>query len=327
MKKQFLNYILLVLLFATCSVKNATAQNIHAEAKLQDFTIKIGEQTRFFLVVDQPAKEHVNFPRLVDTIIGKVQIVSINKADTVIDQNDKSKITVTQGYVITSFDSGMYNIPALSFGTSSEVVKSNEVTLQVQTVKVDTTKAIYDIKQPIAVSYTFIDWIRDHLLWIIGGWIIAGLVVGVIYYLRNKPKNEPVIKVVKPSVPIHITALTQLNELRDKKLWQQEQIKEYHTELTDILRDYLEKRYNIQAQEQTTDEIVAALKHRDLANEYRDSLQQLLVLADLTKFAKEKPLPIENEQSMDKAIYFILKTKEEKAPENNTEGGSANEPV
>jgi hypothetical protein len=327
MKKLFFNYILLVLLLATFSVKNAMAQNVQVEAKLQDFTIKIGEQTRFFLVVDQPAKEHVNFPRLVDTIIGKVQIVSINKLDTVADQKDKNKIIVTQGYVITSFDSGMYNIPPLSFGTSSEVVKSNEVTLQVQTVKVDTTKAIYDIKQPIAVSYTFIDWIKDHLLWIIGGWIIAGLVVGIIYYLRNKPKNEPVIKIVKPSVPIHVTALTQLNELRDKKLWQQEQIKEYHTELTDILRGYLEKRYNIQAHEQTTDEIIAALKNSDLTKDHREGLQQLLVLADLTKFAKEKPLPIENEQSMDKAIDFILKTKQEKAPENNAEGGSANEPV
>jgi hypothetical protein len=327
MKKQFLNYILLALLFATCFAKSTSAQNIQAEARLQDFTIKIGEQTRFFLVVSQPAKERVNFPKLVDTVIGKVQIVSINKPDTVADQKDKSKITVTQGYIITSFDSGIYNIPPLSFGSGTAVVKSNEVTLQVQTVKIDTTKAIYDIKQPIAVSYTFFDWLKDHLVWIIAGWIIVGLIVGLIFYLRNKPKKQQVVKVVKPSVPIHVTALNQLNELRDKKLWQQEQVKEYHTELTDILRNYLEKRYNIQAHEQTTDEILTALKRKDILNDDRNNLQKLLELADLTKFAKEKPLPIENEQSMNKAIDFILKTKQEKAPDNNAEGGSVNEPV
>ncbi|MDB5158655.1 MAG: hypothetical protein JWR50_3362 [Mucilaginibacter sp.] len=323
MKKQFFNYILLALLFITCLSNSAGAQNIKAEAKLQDYTIKIGDQTKLFLEVNQPAKEHVNFPVFTDTITGKVQIVSANKPDTVIDQKDHNRITVIRGYVITSFDAGTYNLPAFAFGSGSGVVKSNELTLQVQTVKVDTTKSIYDIKQPLAVTYTFLDWLRDNWIWIAVAIVVIGLIIGLIYYLLNKPKEQPVIKITRPSIPIHIIAIDKLKELRGKKLWQQEEFKQYHSELTDIIREYLEKRYDIKTQEKTTDEILAALKNREITGEYSNMLQQILVMADLVKFAKEKPLPVENEQSLDNAIEFVLKTQQSSANQANVEGGNA----
>jgi len=321
MKKQFFNYILLALLFITCLSNRVGAQNIKAEAKLQDYTIKIGDQTKLFLEINQPVKGHVNFPVFTDTIIGKVQIVSTNKPDTVIDQKDHNRITVTRSYVITSFDAGTYTLPAFAFGSGSGVIKSNELTLQVQTVKVDTTKSIYDIKQPLAVTYTFLDWLRDNWIWIAVAVVVIALIIGLIYYLRNKPKEQPVIKITRPSIPIHIIAIDKLKELRGKKLWQQEEFKQYHSELTDIIREYLEKRYDIKTHEKTTDEILAALKNREITGEYRDMLQQILVMADLVKFAKEKPMPVENEQSLDNAIEFVLKTQQNSANQANVEGG------
>lgn len=321
MKKQLFNYTLLALLFTTCLSNSVGAQNIKAEAKLQDYTIKIGDQTKLFLEVSQPAKEHINFPVFTDTITGKVQIVSTSKPDTVVDQKDHNRITVTRSYVITSFDAGTYTLPAFAFGSGPGVVKSNELTLQVQTVKVDTTKAIYDIKQPLAVTYTFLDWLRDNWIWIAVIIVVIGLIVGLIIYLRNKPKEQPVVKNAKPSIPIHIVAIDKLKELRDKKLWQQEEFKLYHSELTDIIREYLEKRYSIKTHEKTTDEILATLNNREITGEYRNMLQQILVMADLVKFAKEKPLPIENEQSLDNAIEFVLKTQQSVVNQAGVEGG------
>ena len=78
----------------------------------------------------------------------------------------------------------------------------------------------------------------------------------------------------------------------------------------DVVREYLESRYAIQAQEQTSDEIFASLRHMDITDANRNILRQLLVLADLVKFAKEKPLPHENEQSLDNAVAFVNNTKQ-----------------
>ncbi|SHM27445.1 BatD family protein [Mucilaginibacter sp. OK098] len=320
MNKCFYNFLVLIAL-STCLVLNVNAQTVVVEAKLDQQTIRIGDQTKLRLIVHQTLKEKVNFPKLADTLTGKVQIVS-SRLDTVIDQNAHNQATVTQSYTITSFDQGTYTIPSYSIGSATGVLKTNELTLMVQTVQVDTTKAIYDIKQPLAVSYTFWDWLKDHWIWVALGLAVIIAIIGVIWYLKKRPKTVTIIKEVKPDVPAHIIALGKLQQLRDKKLYQQDAVKQYHSELSDIIREYLEKRYVIKTQEKTTDEIFAALKYMDIANEYRVKLNQVLILADLVKFAKEKPLPVDNELSMENALGFVLKTQQAAELPTNTEGGS-----
>ncbi|HTI58620.1 hypothetical protein [Mucilaginibacter sp.] len=319
MKNQFFR-IVLALIMLTCSIYKAGAQNIQAEAKLQQYTIRIGDQTKLFISVHQPAKAHVNFPKLTDTITGKVVIVKANKPDTAYDKDNHNAFTVTQSYLITSFDAGTYTIPTFSIGSEGGVLKTNELTLQVETVKVDTTKAIYDIKQPMAVVYTFWDWLHDNWYWVAGPLLVIAVVIAIVLYLRKRPKAEPVVRVAKPATPPHAIALNKLKELRDKKLWQQEQVKQYHIELSDIIREYVEQRYEIKTHEKTTDEIFASLKYTDIAGVNKELLRQILVLADLVKFAKEKPLPADNEQSMDNAIAFVSQTQRFYSEENKERG-------
>jgi hypothetical protein len=321
MKNRFFNYTL-AFVFLTCFCFKAGAQNIQAEAKLQQYTIRIGDQTKLFISVHQSAKEHVNFPKLTDTLTGKVQVLGSNRPDTAYDQNNHNAMTVTQSFVITCFDAGTYTIPPFSIGTAGGVLKTNELTLQVETVKVDTTKAIYDIKQPLAVSYSFWDWLKDNWYLVVLPLLGILLIIGLIWYYRKQPKKEVVIEVAKPGLPVHIIALDKLKELRDKKLWQQDEVKLYHSELSDIIREYLEKRYVIKTHEKTTDEIFAGLKRMDITVENRNNLRQILVLADLVKFAKERPLPADNEQSMDNALDFVLKTQQAEQAVNGA-GGKA----
>ncbi|HZY39591.1 MAG TPA: hypothetical protein VFE53_23205 [Mucilaginibacter sp.] len=322
MKNRFFKLIL-ALLCVTCFSFKTNAQVIQAEAKLQQYTIRIGDQTKLFISVRQPAKAHISFPKLTDTVASKVQVVSISKPDTAYDQTDRNAITVTQSYTITSFDAGNYALPAFSIGSENGVVKTNQVSLQVETVKVDTTKAIYDIKQPLAVSYTWLDWLHDNWYWIAGPLLLIALIVGLVLYMRKRPGPVPVVKVVEPAIPAHVVAINKLKELRDKKLWQEEQVKQYYIELSDIVREYLEKRYTIKTHEKTTDEILASLKRIAITDANRDNLKQLLVLSDLVKFAKEKPLPAENEGSLDAAIDFVSSTRHtDKAL--TTEGGGPN---
>lgn len=320
MKNQFFRTAL-ALVILTCSFYKAGAQDIKAEAKLQQYTIRIGDQTKLFISVHQPAKVHVDFPKLTDTITGKVLIAKANKPDTAYDKDSHDAFTVTQSYLITSFDAGTYTIPAFSIGSQSGVLKTNELTLQVETVKVDTTKAIYDIKQPMTVAYTFWDWLRDNWYWVAGPLLVIVVVIAMITYLWKRPKTVPVVQVAKPAAPPHTIALNRLKELRDKKLWQQEQVKQYYIELSDIVREYVEQRYEIKTHEKTTDEIFASLKYTDIAGESKELLRQILVLADLVKFAKEKPLPADNEQSMDSAIALVNQTQQTTIIENK-EGGN-----
>lgn len=327
MKQQQLKYILIFLMILTGFIYKVQAQNIQVSAKLDQDAIKLGDQTKLHLIVHQPVKEHVNFPQLTDTLTSKIQIIGPAKLDTVLDQNNHKQATITQTYTITSFDAGSYNVPSFKFGSKDSVLLSNDVNLLVQQVKVDTTKAIYDIKQPFAVSYTFWDWLKDNWIWVVVVLVIILVIIGVVYYLKKRPKKEPVAPEIKVAIPPHVEALNRLKELRDRKLWQQGEVKEYHSELSDIIREYLEKRYVIKTQEKTTDEIFANLKYLSIADESRNTLRQILVLADLVKFAKEKPLPAENEQSMEKAIAFVSQTQQAPAPKESTEGGSGNEYV
>ena len=136
---------------------------------------------------------------------------------------------------------------------------------------------------------------------------IAGFLIW--YYLKRK-KGEPIF-VLRPGVRYqpHEWALMELEKLRAKKLWQAGKIKDYHTELTDILRKYFEDRFHIMAMESTSSEILDDLEAKTLIpKENRDVLSRILVMADLVKFAKYLPLPEEHDQSMEYAIDFINKT-------------------
>ncbi|NRF40453.1 BatD family protein [Pedobacter foliorum] len=318
--KQYFNFSWCLMLCLACFTYKSNAQDIKVEAKLDKSTIVLGDQTILRLSAQLPVNDKISFPTLADTISSKVQIVEVGKTDTIADKNNPAVRTISRQYTITSFDAGLQTIPAFLFQVNAQSFKTDPVPLQVTSVVVDTTKAIYDIKQPLAVRYSFFDWLRDHWQWVVVSLLGVVLIAGLLYYFWQKRKNRPVAAVVKPLVPADVTAINKLVVLRDKKLWQQEEVKQYHIELTDILREYLEKRYQIKALEQTSDEIFAGLRHMEITDQNRNKLHQILMLADLVKFAKGKPLNSENEQSIENAISFVTDTKEtNQLPDNKAQ--------
>ena len=137
--------------------------------------------------------------------------------------------------------------------------------------------------------------------------------------MKNRKKDEPVFRAqAKPKLPPHQIALDALDNLRFKKIWQSGRIKDYHTELTDIIREYLNGRFYIHAPEMTTDEIMEALKVTASNDQARQKIWQTLTMADLVKFAKMQPLPLEHDASFNNAFDFVKETMHIAAPENNT---------
>lgn len=301
-------YILL-LLVVTFQVK---AQSFSVEALPDTNKLMIGEQVKVNLRVTYRVDNgavNVVFPTLYDTINEFVEIVSKSRIDTVIpDKSDPYRFYQEQNIVLTSFDSGYYVVPPFQFVINNDTVETEAFLLEVNTLEVDTTQGIFDIKQPISEPFSFLDWLKENWWWMVAILVLAVAIYLLVRYLKNRKPKEVVEEII-PIIPYHVIALEKLEKLKQEQLWQKGKVKLYHSHLSEILRDYLEHRYQINALEETTAEIIYGLRLQLISSEQMNKLTQTLTLADLVKFAKEQPLPLENEQSLTFAIAFIEATK------------------
>ena len=304
-----------------CFSFSSFSQEIKATATLDSGSIKIGQQVQLKLKIsyksDKGKQTQVLFPEIADTLRKEVDVVGQSKTDTVLpDKNNPNHFIQSKTIYITSFDSGYWAIPPFKFIVNGDTSGffTEPLLLQVKGMSVDTTLAIKDIKAPFAENYSFLDWLKDNMWVVYGTFIAILLIILIIYFERKyrKKKNE-VFEEVKPKIPAHIIAFEKLDKLKEAKLWQEGKLKQYHSTLTDIIREYIENRFRIQALEQTTDEILYSFRHVSIDEESKSKLKQVLVLADLVKFAKEQPLPSENEMSITIGYDFINGTKKEEA--------------
>jgi hypothetical protein len=304
-----LTYFLLIM-FVSAGF-HGFSQSVMATAKLDTNSMLIGDQVKLDISLSFPLKTEVSWPNIPDTILQTIQVVTRSKIDSTFSA-DKKSLTLHQNIIITSFDSGFYTIPPIRFfyrqlpDTAIRFVQTETLLLSVHTMAVDTTKVIKPIKGPLSVPMTF----REILPWLIGAVLLILIIVAVIYYLRKRKKAEPIFR-IRPEIhlPPDEIALAELEKLRIKKLWQTGKIKEYHSELTEILRKYIENRFNIMALEMTTQEILDSVRTRnDLQNESINKLHHILSMADFVKFAKMQPLPVENDLSMENAVGFVRET-------------------
>ncbi len=287
------------------------SQDFKVSAKLDTAAMLIGDQVKLNLHFSFPSNAMIRWPILPDTILGKIQVLSRSTIDTTFSA-DKKNITLGQRILLTSFDSGFYTIPPIRFfyrkagDTAVLYQQTDMLLLNVHTIRVDTTKAFKPIKGPVHIPISF----REMLPWILGGLLLIVLVFFLFYFFRKRSKSEPVFT-LKPRVVLlpHEAALAELEKLRVQKLWQEGRTKEYHTILTDILRTYIEARFKRNAMESTTSEIIDELTGLpEIPRESLEKLRQILVLADLVKFAKSQPLPAEHESSLVSGVAFVRET-------------------
>jgi len=286
-------------------------QDVIVSAKLDTNAMLIGDHVGLTLKYTGPAKSQVLWPFMPDTILGSITVIGRGKIDTSFAA-DKKSVTYSQQLNITCYDSGFYTIPSISFkhrmlpDTNGFISTTDMMLLAVHTVKVDTTQAIKPIIGPLKVSISF----REILPWILAALAMVVLIIGIIWYFKKRQKKEPIFK-LKPRVLLmpHELALQEIEKLRVKKLWQAGKVKEYHSELTEILRKYIEDRFQVPALEQTSAEIVDSLMNNaGCPHQALDKLGSLLILADMVKFAKVQPLPVENEKSLNDGVEFVYET-------------------
>ena len=178
--------------------------------------------------------------------------------------------------------------------------------MAVNNIMTDQDKDIKPIKPPLTAPVT----LKEILLWVGLVLLLAAIAYGIYWYLKKRKHKEPVIRLrLKPTIPPDEAAIEALETLRLKKLWQSGRIKEYYSEMTDIVREYIELRFQVRALEMTTDEISSAMRQTEVNKNAQEKLVSTLALADLVKFAKEQPLPVENDLSLNNCMDFVRETR------------------
>ncbi len=280
-------------------------------SKLSNDTILIGQQAQLELQVICHASDSIEWFEQKDTLNQFIEVVEYSKIDTSFNQEDIRIKTLKQTITITCFDSGFYQIKPFSIGISENRLTFDTLNLNVLTFQVDTAKGITDIKPILETPLSLKDYFVLYKPYILVGLAVLIALFIFWYYLKNRPKKALVVKEQTPEIPAHVTALEKLKKIKAQKLWQKGKEKAYYSAITEVVCPYIEQSLYIAAVEQTSFEITRAVDRKNISNEAKTALKDLLSLSDLAKFAKIKPLPSENEQAIEHAIRFIELTKQE----------------
>ena len=278
-------------------------------ATLDSTTLFIGDQTDLHLRAIGEVGEQVSMPVLDKELISGVEIVDRTIVDTLSIKD--GRVQYDQYLTVTSFKDSLFYIAPLPFVSGDDTVWSESLTLNVvQPFEMDTTDmAITDIKG----VYKAPIWWWGIFRWVLLAVLLAGVGIAGYYlitYLQRRKLEEAGNEVVtEPLRPAEEVALEKLDAIKEKKIWQQGQVKEYYTQLTDVVREYIARRFEVSSVEQTSDETLRDI--RPLLSERKDlydQLRKMLTLADLVKFAKWSTTPDENELSLRNAYTFVKET-------------------
>jgi len=304
--KAVLHFVLALILMAHSSGLFA---QVTATFKSDSSKVEIGDHLDMKLVVSAGPDIVIDFPSFPGDSIGKIDIIKKTKIDTA---KLGSKIIYSQNITISAYEEGRYffnpiKIYYLNKSTGAiDSTYTNDWQFMVSTLPVDTSKPIKPIKAPLKIDYH----LNEFTWWIVGLVIlIIAIIIAVILYIRHKNRPAPAVARPRPKEPSHIWAVKELKKLDQEKLWHNDQVKLYHSRLTDILRLYLEFRFGYYAMEATTEEIMSKVYNLEIGMDAGARLREILSLADFVKFAKMNPAPDQNMKSIQDAFAFVEMTK------------------
>lgn len=316
--------LIAVLWLSLClSLGLAEAQEARVIPKLEPTKILIGEQSRLSVRVVAPVGEEVQLALPADTLVTGVEILGVTPGDTSMISDRLREIVYE--VTLTSFDSASYTLDHIGAMVTGQLIRSDEQPiLMVNTVPVD-------LEHPDEIKDIKAQWMADFVLWdylVYFAYLCAllsliGLIFLTIAYFIHRRKHageKAEAAVPEPFRDPYIEAVEELEKLREEKLWETQQVKEYYTEMTDILRRYLKRVYGFDTAEKTSSEILDLFRSHIGRERMYDDLRHILTTADLAKFAKYEPEQGENVGLLSASRAFVEEHKpKQEEPKSDTD--------
>ena len=288
----------------------ASAGNTTIGTKLDSARVTMGKTITLHIDITQD--KNVNgllVTLLADTLSNKVEIADKGHADTTMLDNNRMEIK--RDVALQAFDPGTYQLPPIAYLVGSDTIKSQPLTLTVDSIQVDPNGKIKDFKPVAEVPFKLMDWVPDFIsnywwIWLLGIALIAAAIYA--YYKWFKKGINP-LKPIKKRLPPYEEAMLALQQLKERNLWQNGQEKEYYTQLTDILRVYIDRRFGINAVEMTSTQIMEKIKQNKESHIANNQLNNVLEIADFVKFANMHTLADDNEIAFQRSLNFVEQTK------------------
>lgn len=304
--KRIIPFALAVLALLPVGAQAAGRSDVTVTAQADSSVVEMATQLRLQVRLVGPEGAYLVNPPKADTPIAGVDVVKV-EADTV---KESGKTTVTYDVTIQPFDPGLVTIPpfaALTAGNSGDTVFSDIVTLKVLPVDVDSLETINPMAATATPDTRWYDYVPNWLLYVLLGLFVAAVAVAAWIFYRRRSRIVAIER-AKP-VPPYELAMERLNTLREQRLGESGQDRQFYTELVDILRQYLEGRFGINAMEMTSTQIVRALRENTETRMSADEIKNVLAIADFVKFARQRPLADDNARSLRRAFEFVESTR------------------
>lgn len=311
-------FLILSMLLSTAGARAASPVTL--TVKTDSAYVLMGKLTPLHiqLVADEKPAGELIIPD--DSICGNVEISDKGTNDT--SQIASGRIEVNRTLMLQSFDSGVYILNPVRYVAGGDTILSNRVALKVLPVPVDTLQTIHDFADISDVDRKLTDYLPDFIvdygLWILAVIAVLAIAAWLVWKFTRKAKGTP--PKFNPVSP-YDEALARLNGLKEERLCEQGREKDYYTQLTDILRNYLQRRFGINAMEMTSTQILSTLEHNEQTRLPRRFMNRVLEIADFVKFAKVRPLPDDNVQAFNSSMQFVEETKPQPEPEEEETDG------
>ncbi|WP_438961112.1 hypothetical protein [Nonlabens sp.] len=244
--------------------------------------ILMGEEIKLGITVEAAPTDLIIFPE--QQKLGALEVIESYPIDTIRDNN---RLRLFKEYGVTQWDSGDYYVPRLKILKNDLSILSDSMLIKVREVQVDTAKQkMFDIKAAIDIPDTRpTDW---SWLW----WLLLLIPLGIVVYLLTRKREK---KTYEETLQPYEWTRYRLTKLDEKQLIENKRSKEYYTELTYIIRKYIDSKVYGHALESTTGQLLGELKTvmaergMNITSTTENRLKEILERADLVKFAGVAP--------------------------------------